>query len=61
MVANLTERKNPHTPVNGVKEFFCLSVANFDLIYLRTGEIEWAAILFRISLSKIELSSNVGL
>ena len=25
-VANLTERKNPHTPVYGVKEFFSLSV-----------------------------------
>ena len=25
-VANLTERKNPHTPVYGVKEFVCLSV-----------------------------------
>ena len=23
-VANLTERKNPHTPVYGVKEFVCL-------------------------------------
>ena len=25
-LANLTERKNPHTPVNGVKEFVCPSV-----------------------------------
>ena len=25
-VENLTERKNPHTPVYGVKEFVCLSV-----------------------------------
>ena len=25
-VANLIERKNPHTPVYGVKEFVCLSV-----------------------------------
>ena len=25
-VANLTERKNPHTPVHGVKEFVRLSV-----------------------------------
>ena len=25
-VANITEIKNPHTPVNGVKEFVCLSV-----------------------------------
>ena len=38
-VANLTWRKNPHTPVYGVKEFACLSVAKFDLNYLRTGEI----------------------
>ena len=29
-VANLTERKNPHAPVNGVKEFVCVSVTNFD-------------------------------
>ena len=51
-VANLTWRKNPHTPVYGVKEFVFLSVTNFDLNYLRTGKIEWAKILFRISLSK---------
>ena len=25
-VANLTERKNPHSPMYGVKEFVCLSV-----------------------------------
>ena len=25
-VANLTGRKNPHTPIYGVKEFVCLSV-----------------------------------
>ena len=25
-VANLTEQKNSHTPINGVKEFVCLSV-----------------------------------
>ena len=41
-VANLNEIKNPHTPVNGVKEFVCLSVTNFDLNYLRTGKIDWA-------------------
>ena len=28
-VTNLTERKNPHTPVSGVKEFVCLSVTDF--------------------------------
>ena len=36
-VANLTERKNLHTPVYGVKEFVCPSVTNFDPNYLRTG------------------------
>ena len=45
-VANLTERKNLHTPVYGVKEFVCLSVclsvANFVPDYLRTGRTEWA-------------------
>ena len=47
-VANLNERKNTHPPVYGVEEFvylsvclsICLSVTNFDLNYLRTGEIE---------------------
>ena len=32
-LANLTERKNPHTPVYDVKEFVCLSVINFDPNY----------------------------
>ena len=44
-VANLTEIKNPHTPVSGVKEFVCLSVcpsvSNFDPNYLRTCKTEW--------------------
>ena len=35
--ANLTERKNPRTPVYGIKEFVCLSVhlsvTNFDPNY----------------------------
>ena len=39
--ANLTERKNLHTPVCGVKEFVCrsvcLSLTNFDPNYIRTG------------------------
>ena len=48
-VANLTGRKNPHTPLYGVKEFVCLSEAKFDLNYLRTGEIEWADIFGGIS------------
>ena len=40
-VTNLTERKNPHTPVYGV----CLSVCQlqtFEPNYLRTGKTEWA-------------------
>ena len=41
-VANLTEQKNTHTPLYGVKEFVCLSVANFDPNYLRTGATEGA-------------------
>ena len=45
-VANLTERKNQHIPVYGVKEFVCLSVClsvtKFDPNYLRTGKTEWA-------------------
>ena len=45
-VANLTWRKNLHTPVYGVKEFVCLSVMNFDPNYLRTGKIEWAEIFW---------------
>ena len=32
-VANLTEIKNPHTPVYGVKEFVCLSVCLPVVIY----------------------------
>ena len=41
-VANLTEKKNPHTPVNGVKEFVCLSLVNFDPNHLKTGRTEGA-------------------
>ena len=41
-LANLTERKNLHNPVCGVKEFVCPSVTNFDLNYIRTGWTEWA-------------------
>ena len=51
-VTNLTWRKNPHATVYGVKEFVCLSVTNFELNYLRTGEIESAQKFFWISLSK---------
>ena len=37
-VANLTERKNLHTLVYGVKNLsVCLSVTNFDPNYLRAG------------------------
>ena len=38
--ANLAWRKNIHPPVYGVKEFVCLSVAKFDLNFLRTGKID---------------------
>ena len=37
-LANLTARKNVHTPVCGVGEFACLSVMNFDLNYRQTGK-----------------------
>ena len=38
-VANLTERKNPPTPVYGVKEFVSVwpSVTNFDLNYFKNS------------------------
>ena len=39
-VANLTERKNPHTLVYGFKEFVCLSLTNFDPNYPGTGRTE---------------------
>ena len=39
-LANLTERKNLHTPLHVVKEFVCLSVMNFDLNYLQTVRIQ---------------------
>ena len=51
-VANLTWRKNTHTPIYGVKEFVCLSAAKFDLNYLRTGEIEWAKFFLNIFVKK---------
>ena len=33
-VANLIGRKNPHTPIYGVKVFVCLSVTNFNPNYI---------------------------
>ena len=33
-VANLTERKNQHTPVYGVKDFFCPSVCMLQTLTL---------------------------
>ena len=54
-VANLTWRKNLHTPLYGVKEFVCLSVTNFDLNYLRTGKIEWAEIFLTKNLPNLVL------
>ena len=47
-LADLTERKNPHTPVYGVKESVCLSVTNFELNYLWTGRIEWSEFFLNI-------------
>ena len=37
-VVNLTERKNPHTLVYGVKEFVCLSVCVLTLKITKTVE-----------------------
>ena len=54
-LANLTWRKNPHTRIWCQR--ICLSVTNFDLNYLRTGEIELAKILYKISLSKSHFPS----
>ena len=56
-LANLTERKVHTHPYMVSKNLsvclpVCLSVTNFDLNYIRTGEIEWAEIFFWISLSK---------
>ena len=50
-VANLTERKYPHAPVNGVKEFVRQSVTKFDPNYLRTGRTEWDEFFFRTSMA----------
>ena len=55
-VANLTESKNLHTPVYGVKEFVRLYVTNFDPNYLATGQTEWAEIFFRKSMAKTHIS-----
>ena len=41
-VANLTERNNLHTHIEGVNSFVCMSVTNFELNYLRTDRTEWA-------------------
>ena len=57
-VANSTERKNPHTPVYGVKECVCLSVINFDPNYLRTGRTEWPEIALRTSKAKRRLKKK---
>ena len=58
-VANLTERKNPHTPVYGVKEFVCLSVTKFNPNYLRTGKTAKKLGLFRPDLDSVfRLKSN---
>ena len=46
-VANLIERKNPHTSVYGVKEFVYMSVTNFDPNYaiIKTVFLGWSQIL----------------
>ena len=51
-VAHLTERKNTHPPVYGFKEFVCLSVTNFNLNYLRTGEIKTVFLNFETAREK---------
>ena len=56
-VANLTERKNPHTPLYGVKEFVCLSVCPSVTMCAssKNGEVG----LFRPDLnSVVRLKSN---
>ena len=58
-VANLNERKNPHTAVSDVKEFVCLTVTEFDPNYLRTGKTEWAEKIFRTSMAKSHVSKNL--
>ena len=47
-VANLTERKNPHTPVYGIKEFVCLSVVIFW--YWREHWINTSTLIKKFSL-----------
>ena len=46
------KKKSTHTLKYSVKEFVCLSVAKFDLNYLRTGKIEWTEIFLEMTLSK---------
>ena len=60
-VANLTKRKNPHTPVYGVKEFVCLSVTKFNPNYLRTGKTEWAEkfLIFLLTRTKNHLKKSL--
>ena len=57
-VANLTERKNPHTLVFNVKEFVCLSVSKFDPNYLRTGKTERAEIFLKHHYQKAMSQKN---
>ena len=59
-VANLTGRKNLHTPVYGVIEFVCPSVTNFDPNYLRSGCTEWAK-KFRTFMAKTRVSKFIHL
>ena len=51
-VANLTERKNPHTNMVSKNLSVYLSLVNFDPNYLGTGRTEWAEKNIRTSLAK---------
>ena len=55
-VANLTERKNPHTPVYGVKEFVCLSVC-LSVCLLQTLTTIISGLAEQNWLKNIDLSS----
>ena len=58
-VANLTERKNPHTPVYGVKEFVCLSVCMLQtLTPIFSGPAKQNGLKkFRTSVAKTHVSN----
>ena len=43
-VANITERKNSHTPVYGVKEFVCQSVVIYKRLFVLSSNAKGAFI-----------------